>query len=126
MDIKNIGIYRQERPSYSEKKPYFPPAIFEEYPFNDRNTDQSNHAYSSLRNLLKLLELDSENFGKKSWNPFGSFIKPGDTVLLKPNFVRHFCENGDTKGLMTHGSLIRAAADYAYIALQGKGTKKPR
>ncbi|MEK6733185.1 MAG: DUF362 domain-containing protein [Candidatus Omnitrophota bacterium] len=121
MDIKNIGIYRQERPSYSEKKPYFPPAIFEEYPFNDRSTDQNNYAYSSIRNLLKLLELDSENFGKKSWNPFGSFMKPGDTVLLKPNLVRHFCENGDTKGLMTHGSLIRAAADYAYIALQGKG-----
>ena len=121
MDIKNIGIYRQERPSYSEKKPYFPPAIFEEYPFNDRSTDKNNYAYSSLRNLLKLLELDSENFGKKSWNPFGSFIKPGDTVLLKPNLVRHSCENKDTRGLMTHGSLIRVAADYAYIALQRKG-----
>jgi len=92
VDIKNIGIYRQKRPYYSEKKPYFPPAIFEEYPFNDRSTDQSNHAYSSLRNLLKLLELDLENFGKKSWNPFGSFIKPGNTILLKPNLVRHFCE----------------------------------
>ena len=88
MDIKNIGIYRQERPSYSEKKPYFPPAIFEEYPFNDRSTDKNNYAYSSLRNLLKLLELDSENFGKKSWNPFGSFIKPGDNGIREKNQVR--------------------------------------
>lgn len=74
-----------------------------------------------MRQLLRLLRLDTENFGTENWNPFGSFISPGQTVLLKPNFVRHFNEYGSTKGLITSGSLIRAVADYAYIALKGSG-----
>lgn len=120
MDTK-VGIYRQKRAYYSCRKPFLPPEIFAEYAFESKAVDKDNEAYASLRELLRLLGLDEKNFGKKSWNPFGSFIKPGHTVLLKPNLVRHFSENRDTRGLITHGSLIRAASDYAYIALQGKG-----
>src|SRR3989338_2128291 len=76
---------------------------------------------ASLRQVLILLGMDAENFGKKSWDPFGTFITPGQTVLLKPNFVKHFSERGGVKGLITHGSLIRVVIDYAYIALKGKG-----
>ncbi len=47
----------------------------------------------------------------------------GNTVVLKPNFVRHFRETqaGHEDCLITHGAVIRAALDYAYIALQGRG-----
>jgi len=117
----DVGIYKQKRQGYSERPPYFPPCIFEEYPFSDKRVDRSNEAYASLRQVLMLLGLDAENFEKKSWNPFGPFITPGQTVLLKPNFVKHFSERGGVKGLITHGSLIRAVVDYAYIALKGKG-----
>jgi len=116
-----IGIYKQVKLFYSESPPYFPCAIFPEYPFTDKRIDKNNEAYGSLRQLLLLLGLDTENFGKKSWNPFGSFIFPGNTVLLKPNFMRHFNERGGIEGLITHGSVIRAAIDYVYIALKGKG-----
>jgi len=117
----DIGIYLQNKQFYSNKAPYYPSCIFEEYPFRDTNTDKKNEAYASLRGLLKLLKLDAENFGKKNWNPFGSFVFSGQTVLLKPNFMRHFNEKGGSRGIITHGSLIRAVTDYVYIALKGKG-----
>ncbi len=118
---QDVGIYKQDKLRYSEKKPYFPDAIFPEYPFADKRIDKDNQVYGSLRQLLLLLGLDAENFGKKTWNPFTAFIFPGNTVLLKPNFMRHFNERGGSSGLITHGSLIRAVADYVYIALRGKG-----
>jgi len=118
-----VAIYKQRKSGYSKKPPYNPPLIFEEYPFKgDRMSDKGNEAYSSLRELFRLMELDLDNFGSAGWNPFGSFILQGQTILIKPNFMRHFSErSGGVKALITHGSLIRAVMDYAYIALKGKG-----
>jgi len=118
-----VGIYKQRKTDYSKKAPYNPPFIFKEYPFKeDRMTDKGNEVYASLRELFKIMELDLDNFDTVNWNPFGSFILPGQKVLIKPNFVRHFSGiAGGTKALITHGSLIRAVTDYAYIALKGKG-----
>lgn len=116
-----VGIYKQYNLYYSERPPYYPPAIFPEYPFSHSRVDKKNEAYFSVRELLRLLGLDAANFNTNRWNPFSSFISPGQTVLLKPNFMRHFSDRGGTKGLITHGSIIRAVADYAYIALKGKG-----
>ena len=50
-------------------------------------------------------------------------IRPGHTVVLKPNFVRDFRETQAGHGdcLITHGSIIRAVLDYVYLALQGEG-----
>jgi uncharacterized protein (DUF362 family) len=50
-------------------------------------------------------------------------IHPGDTVVLKPNFIRDFRETqaGHEDCLITHGSIIRAALDYVYVALEGEG-----
>ena len=121
MDRK-VGIYKQDSFSYSERPPYFPPAIFREYPFKeDGRMDRRNKLYASMRQVFKSLELDLKNFDTEQWNPFGSFIFPGDTVLLKPNMVKHSGENGRVAGLITHGSMIRAVTDYTYIALKGKG-----
>jgi len=118
-----VGIYKQNRAKYSKKPPYNPPFIFEEYPFKEGSVvDKRNEVYVSCRELFKLMGLDLDNFGTGDWNPFGSFILPGQNVLIKPNFMRHFSGRaGGTKALITHGSLIRAVADYAYIALKGKG-----
>ena len=118
-----VAIYRQKKTDYSKKAPHNPPFIFKEYPFKEsRITDRGNEIYASLRELFKLMELDLDNFGTVDWNPLGSFILPGQKVLIKPNFMRHFSGRpGGIKALITHGSLIRAVADYAYIALKGKG-----
>jgi uncharacterized protein (DUF362 family) len=44
-------------------------------------------------------------------------------VVIKPNFVRHFRETYPDHGdcIITHGSVIRAVLDYAYLALGGAG-----
>ncbi|MFA4992167.1 MAG: DUF362 domain-containing protein [Candidatus Omnitrophota bacterium] len=119
--IEKIAVYKQGILSYPKNKPYFPRVIYPEYPFDDPRTDKTNAVYGSLREALRLLGLDQENFNTKSWNPFSSFISPGQTVLIKPNFVRHFNDLGGVECLITHGSVIRAAVDYAYIALRGRG-----
>jgi len=55
--------------------------------------------------------------GNRSENPLSNLISPGDTVLIKPNFVYH--ERGRLIGLnclVTHGSILRAVIDYVYRA----------
>jgi len=70
-----------------------------------------------------LLKLDLEHYGQKEWNPLGRIIHPGNTVVLKPNFIRDFREThpGHEDCLITHGSVIRATLDYVYIAMKGEG-----
>lgn len=110
--------------SYPVQPPYSPDRTYAEYPFSrDTLTDESNHAYHSVREALYLLGLDAENYGQRYWNPLGGTIQPGQTVVLKPNFVRDFRETqpGHEDCLITHGSIIRATLDYVYIALKGRG-----
>lgn len=75
-----------------------------------------------VRECFRLLELDSKNYGTSKWNPLRELINPGDKVVLKPNFVRNYHEEGkDIYSVITHPSIIRAMIDYVYIALKGKG-----
>lgn len=84
---------------------------------------EADHAYEGVREVLQLLRLDAEHYGEPRWNPLGEIVHPGDTVVLKPNFIRDFRETQAGHGdcLITHGSVIRAALDYVYIALKGEG-----
>ncbi len=109
---------------YPLTPPYSPGASYPEYPYASGTvTGEVNHAYDGVREALRLLQLDPEHFGRKDWNPLGHIVHPGHTVVLKPNFVRDFREThaGHDDCLITHGSVIRAALDYVYIALKGKG-----
>ena len=109
---------------YPILSPYSPNTSFPEYPFNSGTlSNEVNNAYNGVRDALKLLGFDAEKFDNKNWNPLGGIIHAGDTVVLKPNFVRDFREtfSGHDDCLVTHGSVIRAVMDYVYIALQGKG-----
>ena len=57
---------------------------------------------ASIRDLFRFLGLDAAN-------PLGRWIRPGMTVVVKPNWVKH--EFGSTVGrnvLFTHASLVRA------------------
>jgi uncharacterized protein (DUF362 family) len=112
------------RHGYPSESPYSPGTSYPEYPFSSETAaNVVNHAYDGVRNVLQLLELDQEHFGQKQWDPLGEIIHPGETVVLKPNFIRDFRETQSGHGdcLITHGSIIRAALDYVYIAIKGKG-----
>jgi len=50
-------------------------------------------------------------------------VQPGSCVLLKPNFIKEHRSDRHEEWvqIITHGSVIRAVADYVYIALKGRG-----
>jgi len=109
---------------YPSELPYSPGNAYPEYPFCSRSlVNEANYAYEGVRDALRLLGLDKEHYGQNDWNPLGQIIRPDDTVVLKPNCVRDFREtqSGHEDCLITHGAIIRAAGDYVYIALKGRG-----
>jgi len=109
---------------YLSVSPYSPNTFYPEYSFGSQAlANETNHAYEGVRNALQLLKLDAEHYNQKDWNPLGEFVHPGDTVVLKPNFIRDYRETrpGLEDCVITSGAVIRAVLDYVYIALKGKG-----
>jgi uncharacterized protein (DUF362 family) len=85
--------------------------------------DPGNQVYACVRESLRLLNLDSHNYGTDRWNPFGGIVRPGDRVLIKPNWVMHKHERNDSwEQVITHGAVLRPVIDYVQLALQGVGT----
>jgi len=109
------------------RTPPFPPS--EAYPeaHGVAPGREDNPAYRAVREALRALGLDAGRFGSPSWNPLGELVKPGETVVLKPNFVSHrnmgerHLGITDTDCLVTHGSFVRAVLDYAARGLEGRG-----
>jgi uncharacterized protein (DUF362 family) len=115
--VKAEAVYPE--PPFSPGEPY------PEYQFDDcRREGQGapNPVYRAVREALLLLGLDRDRFGTVDWNPFGEIIKPGQRVLVKPNFVNsQHAANGDLQSVVTHGSVLRAVIDYVILALKGNG-----
>jgi len=112
------------RHGYPSQPPYSPAVAWPEYPLGRETCGTgASPAYEGVREALHLLGLDAEHYGERCWNPLAEVVHPGDTVVLKPNFIRDFRETqaGHADCLITHGSVIRAALDYVYIALKGQG-----
>lgn len=110
--------------SYDAPPPFSPGVRWPEYPFNDAGeSGGENEVYTTVREALWLLGLDADRFDAADWNPLGEIIQPGQTVVLKPNFVREFRDTipGHDRCITTEGAVIRAVVDYVYIALKGQG-----
>jgi len=117
-----VAVVRTAEPRYPIQSPYHPSEAYPEYSFSDHVAQQTNSVYAGIRHLFFLLGLDQEHWGTEAWNPLGQLIEPGMTVVLKPNFVlsRHK-EGKDLYSIITHPAVLRAVADYCWIALQGQG-----
>jgi len=122
-----VGLART-KPSYEGlRAPYHPgkqyPELFE---FLDEKATQGppNHVYAAVRAALRGLGLDAESFGTPNWNPLGALVASGKRIILKPNFIRHWnpLEDASVESLITHGSVIRALADYAFLAAGAEGS----
>lgn len=107
---------------YPDQVPFHPDQNYPEYNGSILSSD-SNGVYEAVRNCFILAGLDSENFDTPAWNPLGGLIFPGETVVLKPNFVKesHPRDPDGWQYVLTHGSVIRAVADYVWKALNGTG-----
>lgn len=79
--------------------------------------------YDEVRNLFISMKLDEERIGTTQWNPFKEFIKQGDSVVIKPNLVKHInkAKDGTTDSLITNFAIIRPVIDYCILALNGSG-----
>jgi len=114
-----VAILKNESADYCRDAPFHPAERYPEYRF--KHISRHNPAYSGVRELFRLMGMDEARYGRASWDPLGEIIRPGDHVLLKPNFVRHYNKTGGIEPLITHGSVIRAVLDYAALALKGDG-----
>jgi uncharacterized protein (DUF362 family) len=121
-NVTRVAAIKLAEARYPIQAPYHPSEPYPEYPFGTNLATSKNLVYDGVRRLLSALKLDLENFNTAAWNPMGSIVKPGMTVVIKPNFVlsRHK-EGKDIFGVITHPSVMRAIADYCWIALKGNG-----
>jgi len=117
-----VGVVRAEKALYCEHPPFEPATSYPELPW-PVEPSPSNPAYEGVRRLFRLLGYDAANFGGGTWNPLGWLIKPGETVVLKPNLLKesHPRDPHGWSYVLTHGSFIRAVADYVCIALKDEG-----
>lgn len=86
---------------------------------------KKNGVYKLVRECFRIAGYDHENYGKNTWNPLGDLISPGDTVLVKPNWVYHKNKNKKVNDrlacLVTNPAVVRAVIDYILLALKGSG-----
>jgi uncharacterized protein (DUF362 family) len=120
--MQRVAVTRLKEARYPRTSPFHPSASYPEYPFKESLSGEANLVYEGVRELFRRLELDRERWNTPRWNPLGRLIEPGMTVVIKPNFVlsRHK-EGKDVFGIITHPSVLRAVADYCWIALRGSG-----
>lgn len=117
----------KESPRYAATPPYHPSESYPEWPDRAASTED-NPAFRGVHQVFMHLGLDRTRAGTAGWNPLGDLIEPGNVVVIKPNLVTHANLGArafgltDTDSLITHGSVIRAVADYAAKALAGRGT----
>ena len=119
-DMMEVGILKDVTLRYACPAPFHPAGDVPECAFDARS--ETNLVYAAVRALFRRMGLDRANFGLASWNPLGDIVKPGDSVVLKPNLVRHCNPRGGMECMVTHGSVIRAVLDYVHAALKGEGT----
>jgi uncharacterized protein (DUF362 family) len=117
----NVSLW-QTSGQYPVQAPFHPNSPFSEHLFPETSA-QPNYVYEAVRELFNLQGFDSVNFGSAKWNPLGTIIRKGDRVMLKPNLIseRHPRGPEGWQYILTHGSVIRAVADYAFKATGDTG-----
>ena len=107
---------------YPTQPPYHPDQRYAEYLFHSYGSEH-NTLYEAVRACLRAAGLDREHYSTPAWNPLKNLIEPGETVLLKPNLIKeyHPRDRDGWQYVVTHGSVIRAVADYVWKALEGRG-----
>lgn len=121
--INSSIIYFENAAYPNSQYCYSPSERYPEYQFQNYLSTENNDVYKMIRDNFIQLRLDELHINTKEWNPLGEYIKEGDTVLLKPNWVMHKNEGviDDMDCMITHPSVVRAVVDYVLIALKGTG-----
>jgi uncharacterized protein (DUF362 family) len=117
--VRRPTIHFTGQQAYPERCPFHPPEPFPELGFLPGDADPSNGVYAGVRTLFRGLGYDAGRFGTPDWSPLSDLVRPGGTVVVKPNFVRHYNEDpaGHWNTVITHPSVIRPLVDYAIKAV---------
>lgn len=108
---------------YHQPLPFHPSEHYPELGFLPADLSHDNRIYAGVRELLRALGYDANRFGTPEWSPLGDLVGTNGTVVLKPNFVRHFTEKsgGSFDTVVTHPAVLRPLIDYALKAVGPKG-----
>jgi uncharacterized protein (DUF362 family) len=125
--VIRVGLGRTAKSYSGLAPPYGPGKAYPELASllaDSASADAPNPVYAGVRAALHGLGLDASHFGTPDWNPLGDCVGRGKRVVLKPNFIRHWNPSADasTDCLITHGAVLRAVADYAYLAVGTEGS----
>jgi hypothetical protein len=118
MNEKKVFILKTEHFTYPDP-PFNPP---DKYPELEIDViDKENTIYALVRDALYGLGMDRGNYGTPNWDPFGELVRPGDKVVLKPNLVLDWHEDGEqgVSSMITHASILRPVIDYVLKASKG-------
>jgi len=117
-----VGLYVAQDLTYPSGS-FDPPECYPEYPYGDQGVNPENGVYRAVRHIFRQMHLDESNYGTAAWNPLGRYIKRGEKVAIKPNFVtdRHPAGAAGLEATVTHPSVLRAIIDYAFIAAGPEG-----
>ncbi|WP_206443042.1 hypothetical protein [Candidatus Protofrankia californiensis] len=117
-----VAVTRTQAASYPDVAPFSPDTAYPEYAHGHLGPT-TNPVYSGVRRVLALAGMDAAHVDTARWNPLGDFVPPGGTVVLKPNLVRerHPRDPQGWQYVLTHGSVVRAVADYAFAAVGTAG-----
>lgn len=109
--------------AYPQTPPFHPEETYPEYPFGAAAISPANPVYRAVREMLHVAGMDAPAYGTSGWNPLGDLVQPGNTVILKPNYVvsEHPLGQPGMEAAVVHGSVLRPLVDYVYIALKGRG-----
>jgi uncharacterized protein (DUF362 family) len=125
--VIRVGLARTH-PSYAGiEPPYGPGKTYPELESllgPDAATGAANHVYHAVRSALRALGLDAGHYGTADWNPLGALVPRGARIVLKPNFIRHWnpLPDASVESVITHGAIVRAVADYAFLAAGSEGS----
>jgi uncharacterized protein (DUF362 family) len=117
-----VVAFRGRSADYPKDAPFHPQQTYPESAWQ-QTSPQPNASYEAVRGCFHLAGLDAIHYGTSGWNPLAELIRPGETVLLKPNMVhqRHPRDPQGWRYVITHGSIIRAVADYVWKAIGPQG-----
>ncbi len=117
----HAAVWRLAQAAYPSTPPFHPARPYPEYRGHALGPD--NLVYDGVRELWRLLGLDTAHDGSPAWNPLGEIVRPGDHVVVKPNLLLHAhrYRPAEWEQVITHGSIVRAVVDYVLIALDGHG-----
>jgi len=120
---EEVIAFRSVAAEYADVPPFHPGESYPESMFSAIGSEP-NPAYAGVRECFRLAGLDQAHFGTSQWNPLGDLMNPGEMVVLKPNLVKesHPRDPNGWRYVITHGSAIRAVADYCWKAI-GPGGK---